>query len=57
MSHKSFSIAVHMRREGGIANEKKLVDIPKFHSWSKCMRHDNDFSLRLNIQCVLQPMY
>ena len=25
-----------MRGEGGVAGERKVVDLPKFHSWGKC---------------------
>ena len=26
-----------MRGEGGVASEGKVVDVPKFHSWGKCI--------------------
>ena len=27
---------VTVRGEGGVANEEKVVGVPKFHSWIKC---------------------
>ena len=33
--------------ESGVAGEGKVVVVPKFHSWGKCL---NEYQLRLDVQ-------
>ena len=47
-----------MRGDSGVADEGRVVGIPKFHSWGKCMHHAiNEYQLRLDIQHFLWPVY
>ena len=47
-----------MRGDGGVAGERRVVGVPKFHSWGKCtMPLTNINRLRLDVQRFLWPVY
>ena len=46
-----------MKGESGVAGEGRVVGVPKFHSWGKCMHHAvNGYQLRLDVQWFLWPV-
>ena len=49
-----------MRGDSGVADEGRVVGVPKFHSWGKCTMGDhaiNEYQLRLDVQRFLWPVY
>ena len=47
-----------MRGESGVADEGRVVGVPKFYSWGKCtMLLTNINSCRLDVQHFLRPVY
>ena len=47
-----------MRGDNGVASERRVVGVPKFHSWGKCtMPFNNEYQLRLDVQRFVWLVY
>ena len=52
---------VAVKGEGGVAGEGRVVGIPKFHSWGKCimplMNINSDWMSNTSLACVLTYLF
>ena len=55
--NRKITLGVAVRGECVVANEGRVVGVPKFRSWGKCTMPLTKYQLGLEVQHFLWPVY